>query len=127
MTPTAAERDALFQAFARALFRNDMDALFEVVTPDFVWRYHDGISAERVLTGRDAIRAHMDERKAFFAASRFHDVVYHHLPEISFMTFRVSETVRATGEQREQQGIERYTFKGGKLAIKDVYRKPVAG
>lgn len=127
MSPTAAERDAIFQAFARALFRNDMDALYQVVTPDFVWRYHDGISAERVLTGRAAIRAHIEERKAFFAASRFHDVVYHHLPEISFMTFRVSETVRATGEQREQQGIERYTFEGGKLATKDVYRKPVAG
>lgn len=127
MSPTAAERDAIFQAFARALFRNDMDALYAVVTPDFVWRYHDGISAERVLTGRDAIRAHIDERKAFFAVSRFHDVAYHHLPEISFMTFRVSETVRATGEQREQQGIERYTFEGGKLATKDVYRKPVAG
>jgi hypothetical protein len=126
MTPTAAERDALLQAFARALFRNDMDALYEVVTPDFIWRYHDGISTERVLSSRDAIRTHIDERKAFFASSRFHDVAYHHLPEISFMTFRVSETVRATGEQREQQGIERYTFENGKLATKDVYRKPVA-
>jgi ketosteroid isomerase-like protein len=126
MTPTAAERDALLQAFARALFRNDMDALYEVVTPDFIWRYHDGISTERVLSSRDAIRTHIDERKAFFASSRFHDIVYHHLPDISFMTFRVSETVRATGEQREQQGIERYTFENGKLATKDVYRKPVA-
>lgn len=126
MTPTAAERDALFQAFARALFKNDMDALYAVVTPDFVWRYHDGISAERVLTGRDAIRAHIEERKSFFASSRFHDVAYHHMPDISFMTFRVSEVVAATGEQREQQGIERYAFRDGKLSVKDVYRKPVA-
>lgn len=127
MTPTAAERDALFQGFARALFRNDMDALYQFVTPDFVWRYHDGISVERVLTGREAIGKHIEERKAFFSASRFHDVAYHHLPDISFMTFRVSETVRASGEQREQQGIERYTFEAGKLATKDVYRKPIAG
>ena len=127
MTPTAAERDALLQAFARALFRNDMDALYEVVTESFVWRYHDGISPERVLTGRDAIRKHIEERKAFVASSRVHDVVYHHLPEISFMTFRVSETVRGTGEQREQAGIERYTFEDGRLATKDVYRKPIAG
>lgn len=125
MTP--AERDGLFQAFARALFKNDMDALYEVVTEDFVWRYHDGLSTERVLTGRDAIRAHIEERKAFFAASRFHDVAYHHAGDLSFMTFRVSETVRATGEQREQQGIERYSFANGKLATKDVYRKPIAG
>ena len=127
MTPTATERDALFQAFARALFKGDMGALYEVVTPDFVWRYHDGVSTERVLASRDAVESHIAERKAFFASSRFHDVVYHHLLEISFMTFRVSETVRVTGEQREQQGIERYTFGDGKLASKDVYRKPIAG
>ena len=126
MVPTAAERDKLFQGFARALFRNDMDALYDVVTPDFVWRYHDGLSTERVLTGRDAIQRHIDERKTFFASSRFHDVAYHHLPDISFMTFRVSETVRGTGEQREQQGVERYTFENGRLATKDVYRKPIA-
>ena len=41
------------------------------------------------------------------------------------MTFRVSETVRAAGDQREQCGIERYSFKDGRLATKDVYRKPV--
>ena len=48
MTPTPAERDALFQAFARALFKNDMDALYKVVSQDFVWRYHDGVSTERM-------------------------------------------------------------------------------
>ena len=125
MHPTAAERNALFEAFARALFRQDMDALYEVVSPTFVWRYHDGVSTERVLVGREAILKHLAERKAFFSSSRFHDVVYHHLPDTSFMTFRVSETVRATGEEREQRGIERYTFEDGKIATKDVYRKPI--
>ena len=43
------------------------------------------------------------------------------------MTFRVSETLRASGEQGEQRGIESYSFRDGKLATKDVYRKPVAG
>ena len=125
MQPTAAERDALFEGFARALFRRDMDALYQVVSPAFVWRYHDGVSSERVLADRHAILKHLAERKAFCSASRFHDVVYHHLPDISFMTFRVSETVRATGEVREQRGIERYTFEGGRIATKDVYRKPI--
>jgi len=53
LTPTAAERDAIFQAFARALFKRDMNALYEVVTPDFVWHYHDGIRWTRA-EGRDA-------------------------------------------------------------------------
>jgi len=126
MSPTPAERDALFSGFARALFRGDLDALYQVVTPDFVWRYHDGLAEERVLARREAIRAHIDERRQFFTESRFHEVVYHHLPDLSFMTFRVSETVRSTGERREQRGIERYTFAAGKIATKDVYRKPIA-
>lgn len=125
MPLTTAERDVLFQDFARAFFKHDMDALYRVVSPDFVWRYHDGLSPEVVLTGRDAILKHLNENKALYATSRFHDVIYHHLPDVSFMTFRVSETVRSTGEQREQRGIERYTFECGKIATKDVYRKPI--
>ena len=125
MHPTPAERDALFESFARALFKHDMDALYRVVSPEFVWRYHDGVSPEVVLIGHDAILKHLDKNKAFYATIRFHDVVYHHLGDVSFMTFRVSETVRSTGEQREQRGIERYTFEDGRIATKDVYRKPI--
>ena len=126
MLPNPTERDALFSGFARALLKGDLDALYQVVAPDFVWRYHDGLSPEKVLASREAIGDHIAERKAFFAESRFHDVVYHHLPEVSFMTFRVSEVVRLTGERREQRGIERYTFAAGRIASKDVYRKPIA-
>ncbi len=125
MHPTPAERDTLFKGFARALFKRDMDALYEVVSPEFVWRYHDGISPEVVLTGREAILKHLEENKVSYSISRFHDIVYHHLHDVSFMTFRVSETVRLTGEHREQSGIERYTFEDGKIATKDVYRKPI--
>ncbi|HEV2153161.1 nuclear transport factor 2 family protein [Bradyrhizobium sp.] len=101
MNLVPAERDILFEDFARALFKRDMDALYRVVCPDFVWRYHDGVSPELVLIGRDAILKHLDENKARYATSRFRDVVYHHLPDVSFMTFRISETVRSTGEHRE--------------------------
>ena len=125
MIPSPAERDELFKRFARALFRGDIDALYQAVTTDFVWSFHDGLAVTKSLQGPDAIVAHLAEQKGLFSAQRFHDVAYHHAGDISFMTFRVSETVRATGEQREQHGIERYTFKDGKLATKDVYRKPI--
>jgi ketosteroid isomerase-like protein len=125
MIPSPAERDELFKRFARALFRGDIDALYQAVTTDFVWSFHDGLAVTKSLQGPDAIVAHLAEQKRLFSAQRFHDVAYHHAGDISFMTFRVSETVRATGEQREQHGIERYTFKDGKLATKDVYRKPI--
>jgi len=126
MTPSPAERDELFKGFARALFKGDIDALYQVVTPDFLWSFHDGLGLTKSLCSPDAIRTHVAEQKALFSAQRFHDVAYHHASDISFMTFRVSETVRASGEQREQRGIESYTFSDGRLATKDVYRKPIA-
>ncbi len=125
MTPSPAERDELFKRFARALFKGDIDALYEAVTPDFVWSFHDGLAVTKSLTSREAIRAHLAEQKALFSAQRFLDVAYHHADDMTFMTFRVSETVRATGEIREQRGVESYTFGNGRLATKDVYRKPI--
>jgi ketosteroid isomerase-like protein len=125
MIPSAAERDELFKGFARALFRADMDALYRIVTPDFLWSFHDGLITTKALDGPAAICKHLAEQKALFSAQRFNEVTYHHAEETTFMTFRVSETVRATGEQREQRGIEHYTFRNRMLATKDVYRKPI--
>jgi ketosteroid isomerase-like protein len=125
MAPSFPDRDELFKGFARALFKGDIDALYQVVTPDFLWSFHDGLAVTKFLASPAAIRAHLAEQKALFSAQRFHDVEYHHAPDISFMTFRVSEIARAGGEQREQRGIESYTFRDGRLATKDVYRKPM--
>lgn len=126
MAPSPAERDVLFREFAKALFKNDLDALYSVVVPEFRWDYHDGLSETKSLVGVEAIGAHLAEQKMIFSARRYHDVSYHHLPDVSFMTFRVSETIRATGMRRDQSGVERYTFEDGKIATKDVYRKPSA-
>jgi ketosteroid isomerase-like protein len=121
-----AERHELLKSFARALFKNDMDALYRVVTSDFLWSFHDGLVTTKALTGAAAIQKHLAEQKTRFSEQRFHEVAYHHAGETTFMTFRVSETLRAGGEQREQHGIERYTFRDGMLATKDVYRKPIS-
>jgi ketosteroid isomerase-like protein len=125
MAPSPAERDELLKGFARALFHGDMDALYGLVTPDFLWSFHDGLVVRKSLAGPAAIREHLAEQKALFSAQRFHAVAYHHAGDVTFMTFRVSETLRATGEPREQRGIESYTFRDGRLATKDVYRKPI--
>lgn len=125
MVPSPAERDELLRSFARALFKADMEALYQVVAPDFIWSFHDGLATTKSLACAADILGHLAEQKALFSAQRFHEVAYHHAADATFMTFRVSETVRACGEQREQRGIERYTFRNGRLATKDVYRKPV--
>jgi ketosteroid isomerase-like protein len=125
MIPSPAKRNELLKTFARALFKNDMGALYKVVAPDFLWSFHDGLTITKSLADPAAIREHLVEQKALYAAQRFHEVVYHNASDMTFMTFRVSDTVRDTGQQREQRGVECYTFKEGLLATKDVYRKPV--
>jgi ketosteroid isomerase-like protein len=125
MIPAYAERELLFKAFARALFAADMTELYRAVTPDFLWSYHDGVAVTKSLASADAIAAHLTEQKALFSEQRFHDVAYHHLPETTFMSFRITERLRATGALREQRGVEHYRFRDGRIATKDVYRKPI--
>jgi ketosteroid isomerase-like protein len=126
LIPSSEQRDDLLKGFAKALFRRDIDALYGVVTPDFLWSFHDGLSVTKSLVGREQILNHLDAQKDLFLLQRFEDVVYHHGPDMSFMTCRIDETLRATGEKRAQRGIELYRFRDGKLALKDVYRKPIA-
>jgi ketosteroid isomerase-like protein len=124
-TPEPAERDRLFKTFGRAWFRRDVGLLYDAVTPDFEWRSLDGEGRVQRIASREAVAA------AFAASAeaakskevRFADVVYHHAADASFMTFRLIETDRATGRVREDVGVERYLFRDGRIAVKDVYRK----
>lgn len=125
MTPTAADRDVVFKAFGRAFFKQDLDAMYQVVTPDFIWSVQVG-NAVRQLASREQIAAYFAERKQQVENVRFHDVVYHHAPETTFMTFRMTGTDKATGLAFENVGVERYTFCDGRLAVKDVYLKPAS-
>ena len=40
------------------------------------------------------------------------------------MTYRMTGTEVATGEAFAKVGVERYTFRDGKLTVKDVYSRP---
>jgi ketosteroid isomerase-like protein len=124
--PSAAERDALFKTFGRAWFRRDAELLYQAVTPDFVWQSCDGDGSVRRITGREAVAAALAATAPGSAPvqRRFEDVVYHHAPDASFMTFRLVETDASSGKVRVEAGLERYTFKDGRIALKDVYRKP---
>ena len=124
MTPTADERDALFKAFGRAFFKQDLDAMYEVVTEDFT--YSILVADEpRQMNTRDQIAAFFAERRGIQKDGRFEDVVFHHAPEATFMTYRVTGTDVASGEPFERIGVERYTFRDGRIAEKDVYSRPL--
>ena len=75
------------------------------------------------LVGREAVASAFAAMASGGRQVRFADVVYHHAPEASFMTFRIIETDPATGAETEDVGVERYTFRDGRIAVKDVYKK----
>ena len=118
-------RDELFKAFGRAFFRQDLDAMYEVVTEDFAYSilFND---EPRVMTTRAQIEAFFEERKEAQADVRFEDVVFHHAPEATFMTYRVTGKALPSGDSFERVGVERYTFRDGRIAEKDVYFRPIA-
>jgi ketosteroid isomerase-like protein len=121
--PSAADRDVLFKTFGRAWFKRDVDLLFQAVTPDFEWRFGDSGDGRAAIAGREAVAAEFAAMASGGRKVRFADVVYHHAPEATFMTFRIIETDPATGAETEFVGVERYTFRDGRIAVKDVYRK----
>lgn len=123
MFPAPNERDGLFKRFGRAWFRRDVELLYSVVTPDFTWAWNDGNGQTRNVTGRGPIGEALAATAGGDVERRFEDVVYHHAPDATFMTFRLVERHKVTGETRQELGIERYTFKDGRIALKDVYRK----
>ncbi len=120
MTPTAAERDQIFKTFGRAWFKQDLDLMFTVVTPDFTWTSPTDDGSVQAV-GRDQVAAMFASRNGLTENVRFHDVTYHHAEDASFMTFSITGTVKATGEPFETAGVERYTFRDGQIAEKDVY------
>jgi ketosteroid isomerase-like protein len=122
--PTIPERDQLFKTFGRAWFRRDVALLYEAVTPDFTWAYSDGAGNKHTIASREAVAAEFAAMGARKTRTQFADVVYHHAPDATFMTFRVIESDPETGVRvREDIGVERYTFRDGRIALKDVYRK----
>jgi len=124
VTPDAATRDEVFKAFGRAFFRQDFDAMYEVVTEDFTYSILVG-DEPRIMNTRDQVAAFMTERKGTQTDVRFEDVVYHHAPDATFMTYRATGVDVASGEAFEKIGVERYTFQNGRIAEKDVYSRPI--
>ena len=125
MTPSSAQRDSIFKAFGRAFFKQDLDLMYEVVTADFTWTVDDGDQVH-VLDSRNKIAEFFAQRRGKFENIRFDDVVFHHAADATFMTYRMTGTAVATGDAFAKVGIEQYSFRDGKLTVKDVYSRPAA-
>ena len=120
-------RGELFKMFGKAFVKKDIDLLYSVVTEDFTWQYSEASGVVGSVTGRDGVLNHMLHQADRLVEVRFYDMVWHHVEDASFVTFRLSAKDANTGQPVEETGVEYYTFENGRVLLKDVYRKYATG
>jgi steroid delta-isomerase-like uncharacterized protein len=121
LNPEAAA--AVLHAFAEAWNRHDLDALMFFMTDDCVFEASAGpdVCGTR-YAGHDAVRAGFAEVWAVFPDAQWNDA--HHLVcgARGISEWRFTGT-RADGARVEVNGCDLFTFRDGKIALKNSYRK----
>ena len=113
----------VLQAFADAWNRHDVDALMAFMSDDCVFESSAGpdVCGTR-FAGREAVRAGYKE-----VFSTFPDAHWGHAQHFVKGERGVSEWTftgtRADGVRVEVHGCDLFTFRGGKIAVKNSYRK----
>jgi ketosteroid isomerase-like protein len=120
---TAQELEQLLIAFADAFNRHDLDALMAMMTPDGVFEASagDDVDGQR-HEGHDAVRT------AFAAVfEQYPDAHWGSARHLVVRDRGVSEWTftgtRKDGKRVEVNGCDLFTFRGGKIAVKNSFRK----
>ena len=113
----------VLQAFADAWNRHDADALMSFMSDDCVFEASAGaeIFGTRYV-GREAVRAGFAEAWAIFPDAHWGNArhLVHGDRGVSEWTFTGT---RGDGTFVEAHGCDLFTFRDGKIALKDSYRK----
>ena len=120
---------AVLQAFADAWNRHDVDALMSFMTEDCVFEASAGsdVCGTRYV-GRESVRAGFAEVWAIFPDAQWVNARHFVREERGVSEWTFTGT-RADGVRVEMHGCDLFTFRGGRIAVKDSYRKnrpPVA-
>jgi ketosteroid isomerase-like protein len=116
----------VLKAFGKAFNSGDVDGILSQVTDDFEWRMHEGPLAPdgEIVQGRDAVRAALARRAERIDSIRFSEA------EVLFGDDHVVGRFRAIGAYKDGtaidvRGIDIYSFKDGKISVKDSYWKAI--
>jgi len=117
---------ALLRAFGKAFNAGDVDGILACVTEDFEWRRAEGPDAPdgRIVRGKEAVRRALAERAAQIARIRFSET------EVFIAGDQVVGRFRATGAYADGtpldvRGVDLYTLRDGRIAVKDSYWKRI--
>jgi steroid delta-isomerase-like uncharacterized protein len=117
------------QRFADAFNRHDADALMTFMTEDCVFEASAGpdVFGTRYV-GRAAVHAGFSEVWATYPDAHWHDARYFVRGDRGVSEWTFTGT-RADGARVEVHGCDLFTFRDGRIALKNSYRKnrPPAG
>lgn len=121
--PDASVTVEMLQAFADAWNRHDVDALMTFMTQDCVFEASAGsdICGTRYV-GQEAVRAAFAEVWAAFPDAHWGGARHFIAGERGVSEWTFTGT-RADGARVEVHGCDLFTFRGGKIALKNSYRK----
>jgi steroid delta-isomerase-like uncharacterized protein len=117
------------QAFADAWNRHDIDALMSFMTEDCIFEASAGCDVFGTrYAGRESVRAGFAEVWANFPDAHWGDARHFVRGERGVSEWTFTGT-RADGTRVEVHGCDLFTFRDGRIALKDSYRKnrPPAG
>ena len=113
----------MLQAFAEAWNRHDIDALMSFMTDDCVFEASAGPDAcGKRSAGSVSVRAAFAEVWQTFPDAQWRDARHfvHGERGVSEWTFTGT---RSDGTRVEVHGCDLFTFRGGRICLKDSYRK----
>lgn len=117
---------ALLRTFGKAFNAGDIDEILACVTDDFEWRLASGPDAPdgRIVRGKDAVRQALRERQAEIREIRFSETEVFIADDQVIGRFRATGTY-ATGQPIDVRGVDLYTVRDGRIAVKDSYWKRI--
>jgi len=113
----------LLQAFADAFNRHDADAIMSLMTGDCVFEASAGpdVCGKR-YAGADAVRAAFADVWTTFPDAHWGDAQHFVQGDRGISEWTFTGT-RADGSRVEVHGCDVFTFRAGKIALKNSYRK----
>jgi len=122
-----ASQAALFKLlndFAEAYNRHDVDAIMDFMTDDCVFVSFFGPDADgQRFVGFDKVRQRVAAGLADFSDSRWTDAKHFVSGDRGITQWLFTGTRRGTAERLERRGVDVFTFRDGKIWVKDTYQK----
>ena len=115
--------EQMLTAFADAWNRHDVDALMSMMTDDGVFESSAGntVNGER-YEGKQAVRAAYASIFVTYPDARWNDARHFVAGDRGFSEWTFTGTMK-DGKRVEVTGCDLFTFRDGKIAVKNSYRK----